>query len=98
LLIGHSIEVTHPTEVHAARRLLSETWVPTERYHIKRIVPERVTGGGSANVPDIGTLFVCVHSVLGGDLVRRGVVPATRRGATGRPGQPLTRQAAYVVC
>ena len=44
LVIGHSSEVTHPTEIHAARRLLSETWVPTERYHVVRIVPERMTG------------------------------------------------------
>jgi len=44
LVIGHSFEVTHPTEVHAARRLLSDTWVPTEHYHVIRIAPERMTG------------------------------------------------------
>jgi len=44
LVIGHSSEVTHPSEVTTARRLLSDTWVPTERYHVITIVPERVTG------------------------------------------------------
>jgi len=44
LVIGRSSEVTEPSEINAARRLLSDTWVPTERYHVIRIVPERVTG------------------------------------------------------
>ena len=44
LVIGHSMEIRHPSEIIAARRLLSDTWVPTERYHVVRIVPERMTG------------------------------------------------------
>jgi len=44
LVIGHSSEVTHPSEVNAARRYLSDTWVPTERYRVITIAPERVTG------------------------------------------------------
>ena len=44
LVIGPSDEITDPTEVSAARNLLSGTWVPAERYHVLRIDPERMTG------------------------------------------------------
>ncbi len=44
LVVGPSEEITDPKEVNAARKLLSGTWVPTERYHVLRIDPERISG------------------------------------------------------
>lgn len=54
LVIGHSSEVTEPSEINAARRLLSDTWVPPERYYVIRIAPERVTGRRISERAEIG--------------------------------------------
>jgi len=44
LVVGHAGEVTDPMQVNAARRLLSNTWVPGDRYHVVSIALDRVTG------------------------------------------------------
>jgi len=44
LVTGPSEEITDPDDIHAARNLLSGTWVPADRYHVLTIVPERMTG------------------------------------------------------
>jgi nitroimidazol reductase NimA-like FMN-containing flavoprotein (pyridoxamine 5'-phosphate oxidase superfamily) len=44
LVTGPSDEITDPDDIHAARNLLSGTWVPADRYHVLTIVPERMTG------------------------------------------------------
>ena len=44
LVVGHAGEITDPQQVTAARRLLSDTWVPVDRYHVVSIALDRVTG------------------------------------------------------
>jgi uncharacterized protein len=44
LVVGHSEEVSDPRQVNAARRLLSGSWVPVDRYHVVSVALERVTG------------------------------------------------------
>jgi uncharacterized protein len=44
LVTGPSDEITEPNELLAARELLAGTWVPTDRYHVLRIDPERISG------------------------------------------------------
>ena len=44
LVVGHAGEITDPQQVTAARRLLSDTWVPVDRHHVISIALDRVTG------------------------------------------------------
>jgi len=44
LVVGRSDEVIDPKQVIAARRLLSDNWLPTDRYHTVGIALDRVTG------------------------------------------------------